>query len=133
MRRYAKTLDVWEYCDPEISKMDHPEPPREPAMPDPPQLDAGEATGAALRTLKEEFKEEKAAWRDDMEIYKLSLAKQQRIRKGMQLVDQALLVSVDMKLQQLMDRLETPYDRLRFLMRRFSHTQSHKMEVMVKW
>ncbi|KAJ5644256.1 uncharacterized protein N7484_006763 [Penicillium longicatenatum] len=133
LRRYAKTLDVWEYCNPEIARADHPEPPREPAMPEPPQFDPGEATGAALRALKEEFKEEKAAWRDDMEIYKLSLAKQQRIRKGMQLVDQALLVSVDIKLHQLMDRLDAPYDRLRFLMRRFSHTQSHKMEVMVRW
>ncbi|KAJ6103376.1 hypothetical protein N7486_005803 [Penicillium sp. IBT 16267x] len=102
-------------------------------MPEPPRFDPGEATGAALRTLKEEFKEEKAAWRDDMEIYKLSLAQQQRIQKGLQLVDQAMLISVDMRLQQLMDRLETPYDRLRFLMRRFSHSQSHKMEVMIKW
>ncbi|KAJ6111048.1 hypothetical protein N7486_003283 [Penicillium sp. IBT 16267x] len=133
IRRYAKSLKVWDYCNPEIPRMDHLEPPKEPDMPDPPQFEPGDATGVALRTLREEFKEEKAAWRDDMEIYKLSMTKQQKIEKGMQLIDQALIVSVDIKLQQLMDRLETPYERLRFLLKRFSHVQSRKMDVIMKW
>ncbi|KAJ6096120.1 hypothetical protein N7486_006866 [Penicillium sp. IBT 16267x] len=133
IRRYAKTLDVWDYCNPETPRMDHLEPPKKPDIPDPPQFDPGDAVGTSLRTLREEFKEEKAAWRDDMELYKLSLAEYKAIRKGMQLIDQALIVSVDAKVQQLMDRLETPYERLRFLLRRFSHAQSRKVDVIMRW
>ncbi|KAJ5655485.1 hypothetical protein N7507_007435 [Penicillium longicatenatum] len=53
--------DKAEYYNPETMRRDYLEPPREPAMPEPPLFDPGEATGAGLRTLKEEFKEEKAA------------------------------------------------------------------------
>lgn len=105
-----------------------------PVRPQMPVFDPVEDLSAAqLRLLKEEHKEEKAGWRDDMDLYKLSLAEYKEQQKGLRLVDQAITNSIEAKLQRIMDRLETPYERLRFLYKRFARSNSYNVDVLLRW
>jgi hypothetical protein len=90
-------------------------------------------TATQLRAIREEHREEKASWRDDMDIYKLSLMEYKDQQKGLRLVDQAISSSVDPKLQRVLDRLDTTYERLRFLGNRFSRTNSYSVETFYRW
>ncbi|KAJ5543780.1 hypothetical protein N7494_005059 [Penicillium frequentans] len=134
LRRYAQNLDVWVYCNPELSRGHLRHPMELPVRPEMPVFQVVEDLSAAqLRLLKEEHKEEKASWRDDMDLYKLSLAEYKEQQKGLRLVDQAITISIEAKLQRIMDRLETPYERLRFLHKRFARSNSYNVEVLLRW
>ncbi|KAJ6088976.1 hypothetical protein N7499_003084 [Penicillium canescens] len=134
MKRYAQNLDVWVYCNPELSRSTLRQPMEMPVRPEIPTLQLAEDLSTAqLRLLKEEYKEEKASWRDDMDLYKLSLAEYKEQQKGLRLVDQAITNSIEVKLQRIMDRLETPYERLRFLYKRFARSNSYNVDVLLRW
>ncbi|KAJ5631912.1 uncharacterized protein N7484_012012 [Penicillium longicatenatum] len=90
-------------------------------MPAQPALDIpDEITAGALKSLKEEFRENQSIWRDEMDIYKIRLAAFEKQEK-------------EPKLNRVLDRLDTPYERMRFLANRFSRTNAYGVEVFLRW
>ncbi|KAJ5642646.1 hypothetical protein N7490_006646 [Penicillium lividum] len=131
MKQFAKTRKVWDYCNPEKPA---PEVLEEPQAPARPRLHIPRgATTEVAKTLREEFKDRQMEYSYDHDDYKEELKRYEKVENGLQSVEFVITASTDTKLHRLMDDLETPYEKISFLKKRFSHTKSHQNEVLLRW
>jgi len=121
-------------CNPELGRSTVVQPRELPTMPAQPALDIPEEiTPAGLRSLKEVFKENQSIWRDEMDIYRLRLAEFERQEKGLRTIDLAISASVEPQMNRVLDRMDTAYERMRYLASRFSRTNAYGVEVFLRW
>jgi len=134
MRRLGQSLRVWDMCNPELGRSTVVQPRELPTMPAQPALDIPEEiTPAGLKSLKEVFKENQSIWRDEMDIYRLRLAEFERQEKGLRTIDLAISASVEPQMNRVLDRMDTAYERMRYLASRFSRTNAYGVEVFLRW
>ncbi|KAJ5986655.1 hypothetical protein N7451_011020 [Penicillium sp. IBT 35674x] len=131
MEQFAKIRKVWDYCNPEKPV---PEVLEEPHAPVRPRLVIPRgATAETAKTLREEHKGRQMEYSYDYDDYKEELECYEKAKDGLQSVEFVITASTDTKLHRLMDDLETPYEKISFLQKLFSHTKSHQNEVLLRW
>ncbi|KAJ5745072.1 hypothetical protein N7520_010254 [Penicillium odoratum] len=103
-------------------------------MPAAPVLDIPDDTDEdEIRSIKEDYRDERTVWRDEMDNFKIQLAAYKDQQRGLRIIDQAITASVDSALNRVLDRLDTPRERFSLLKERFGRTYIHGVETLWKW
>ncbi|KAJ5748146.1 uncharacterized protein N7511_009842 [Penicillium nucicola] len=118
VKAFAVQRSVWDLCNPEVEISHRPRALIEPIEPEYPQQGS---------------QENKKDWRDLLEVYKIKANRWEKQRKGLNEVNELIIIYLDTSIRDAVLEYDTPYDRLVYLSQRFARSHAYKEEIRMKW
>ncbi|KAJ5111268.1 hypothetical protein N7532_001803 [Penicillium argentinense] len=114
----ARQKKVWDLINPQIEEDRLEQPMRKPRRP--------QYTEGGSESVKRE-------WRDRLDIYKLDLAEWEQQAKGLDAVNEWIIINLDPIHHASLLDYETPYERLVYLETRFARSNAYEEDIRAQW